>query len=289
MKILTLNRKNRRIISSVCNFILAAVLSLILIIPFAWMVLCSFQLRSADIFMNPPVFPSALTFKNFADAISSIDMINGTLNTLTIVGCNMVFGIVSSVMVAYAFARSRVRYKNIFFAILMATMMLPWVVTLVPSYIIYYKLGWLNPDMFKGYLPLIAPSIGGNAFFIFLFRQFLMGIPRALDEAAEIDGCGKMGILFRILLPQCVPILVTMIIFSFNTGWSDYVGPSIYITKSENYTLSIALSTFVVSNSSTPWNTVMAGCLIFSLPMIVVMFSAQNAFQRGIVSSGIKG
>jgi multiple sugar transport system permease protein len=168
-------------------------------------------------------------------------------------------------------------------------MMLPWVVTLIPSYIIYRKLGWLSPDVMNGYLPLIIPSLGANTFFIFLFRQFLMGIPRALDEAAEIDGCGKMGILFRILLPQCLPILATMIIFSFNTGWSDYVGPSIYIVREEYYTLSIALAKYQVSNSSTPWHTVMAGCLLFSLPMVIVMFSAQGAFQRGIVTSGLKG
>ena len=278
------SKKFRRGLSEALCFLLALALTLIMMIPFVWMLLCSLQPKSAAIFANPPVLPRPFAFRNYADVFRELDMLRLFGNTMILVVANMVIGIGAAISVAYAFARFQVRGKNFYFSVLLATMMLPWIVTLVPQYIIYNKIGLLGTRW-----PLILPSIGGGAFFIFLFRQFLMGIPKDLDEAAMIDGCNRLGILVRILIPQCTPILVTMVIFSFNGQWSDYVGPSIYLSQKSMHTLSVGLASYVTADSATPWHKVMAGCVLFSIPMIAVMFAAQNAFTRGIVTSGLKG
>lgn len=278
------SRKFRKKTSDVVCFILALILSVVLIIPFTWMLISSFQPDSASLFLSPPKLPDKLHFENYLKAVHDIDMIKLTINTLIIVFSNMFLSITSSVLVAYGFARFRVKENNFLFFIVLSTMMLPWVVTLVPSYIIFTKVGWVGTR-----LPLILPAIGGNAFFIFLLRQYILGIPRSLDEAAEIDGCGKLGILIKIILPQCKPILATLIVFSFTGIWSDYVGPRIYLASNPDLqTLSVGLQYFQSSNSVMPWHLIMAACVLFSIPMIIVMFSAQNAFTRGIVTTGVK-
>jgi len=276
--------KRKTLTTKVIPFIASLILGLILIIPFVWMVICSFQNSASDIFMNPPILPKSFSFANYITAINMLDIFKLLKNTLIIIVFNMVFGIMSSLSVAYAFARLKSRYKNILFAVLLSTMMLPWVVTMVPAYAIFYKLGFIGT-----FVPLIAPSIGGNAFFIFLTRQFMMGIPKELDEAATIDGCGKFRTFFVIIVPLCKPIIVTMIIFSFQGGWSDYVGPNLYLGTFNNmHTLSIGLAKYVVANSATPWHIVMAACVMFSIPMILVLLVGQRAITRGVITTGLK-
>ena len=202
---------------------------------------------------------------------------------MVVVG-NLTLVTISTLIIAYGFARFDGVGKNVLFYIVMSTMMLPWVVTLVPSYVIFDRLGWVNT-----FLPLIIPAIGGSAFYIFMMRQFFMNIPRDLDEAATIDGCNSFMILFRILLPQMKPAIATMLILSFNGVWSDYIGPNLYLQKPALHTLSIGLNYFKsMSGGSMPWHIVMAACTLFSLPMALVMFFAQDAFTRGIVTSGLK-
>lgn len=284
MKISKRNTKVKKALRSSLAFILAISIALVIIIPFAWMLISSFQPDSSSLFLKPPRFPKPLRLRNYVDAIKEIQMFDLIWNTLVLVFWNLVLSIGASIFVAYGFARFRVKESNILFFILLSTMMLPWVVTLVPSYIIFNKIGWIGTR-----LPLILPAIGGNAFFIFLLRQFMMGIPRSLDEAATIDGCGRFGILFKIILPQCKPIIATMAVFSFTGTWSDYVGPRIYLASSPNLqTLSIGLQYFQSTNSVMPWHLLMAACVIFAIPMVVVMFLAQNALSRGIVTTGIK-
>lgn len=265
-------------------YLLAVLISVIVAIPFLWMLQCSLQPDTASIFHTPvKLLPKTFRLQNYFDAFQKIKMGRLLKNTMILVVSNMALSITSSVMIAYGFARFRARLKNVLFYLLLGTMMLPWVVTMVPAYIIFYKIGWVGT-----FLPLIAPSIGGNAFYIFMLRQYLMGIPRDFDEAATLDGCSRLGILIRILLPQCKPILATLVIFSFTGTWSDYVGPSIYLQKPSMQTLSIGLEYFRSMTSVMPWNLVMAACVMFSIPMILVMFFAQNAFTRGIVTSGLK-
>jgi ABC-type glycerol-3-phosphate transport system permease component len=278
-------KKFNQFFSQSLSFLVSLILSLILVIPFVWMVLCSFQSNASDIFMNPPVLPQKFNLDNYITAITTLDILKLLSNTMILIFFHMLLGICSSILVGYAFARLKSRFKNALFALLLSTMMLPWVVTMVPAYAIFYKLGLIGT-----FIPLILPSIGGNAFFIFLIRQFMMGIPKELDEAATIDGCGKLKTLFVIIVPLCNPIIVTMLIFSFTSGWSDYIGPNLYLGIFNNlHTLSIGLAKFLVSNSASPWHIIMAACVMFSIPMIVVMLVAQKAITRGIITTGLKG
>ena len=168
--------------------------------------------------------------------------------------------------------------------ILLSTMMLPWVVTMVPAYVLFAKLGLVGTLW-----PLILPSIGGSAYNIFLLQQFFRSIPKELDDAAKIDGCNSFQVLTRILLPNCGPIIATMVIFSFIGIWSDYVGPSIYILDQEQYTLALGLQFLKTSNFiAPPWHRLLAGCVLYALPMVIVYICCQKAFVRGAVDSAIK-
>jgi multiple sugar transport system permease protein len=282
---MTLTRRNKDRIGLGIRTTVSVGIATLIAVPFFWMVLSSFHASSFDLFQSPPKFPAPFTPGNYAEAVAVIDMFKLIGNTLIIVVWNMGLSIMSSILVAYGFARFRVKERDTIFFILLATMMLPWVVTLVPSYIIYTRLGFVGTR-----LPLILPAIGGNAFFIFLLRQYMLGIPKSLDEAAEIDGCSKFGILFRIILPQCKPIIATLIVFSFVGSWSDYVGPRIYLASNPALqTLSVGLRYFQSTTSVMPWHLLMAACVIFTIPMVVTMFVSQRAFTEGIVTTGMKG
>ncbi|MBQ8885652.1 MAG: carbohydrate ABC transporter permease [Clostridia bacterium] len=262
----------------------AGVIAVLFCLPFLYMLLCSLQPESSDIFKWPPkVFPEKLRFENYKDAFETMVFPRAFGNTLLLVVSVMGLTLLGSVLVSYGFARFEARGKSFLFSLLLSTMMLPWVITMIPSFALYRYIGWIGTR-----LPLIIPAVGGSAFNIFLLRQFMLGLPKSLDEAAMLDGCSTLGILVKILLPNMKPVLATLIVFSFNNVWGDYVGPSIYLLDAELQTLSLSLYNFQDASGVMEWNKVMAGCVMFSLPMVVVLFSAQNAFVRGIVSSGIK-
>ena len=263
--------------------VLAFVLGIIAAFPFIWMVICSFHKESSDLFFNPPKWPETFSFKNYAQAIQRINMMVMFKNTMILVISILFLCVSSSVLIAYGFARFRFRFKNQMFIALLSTMMLPFVVTMVPSYVIYRELNLIGT-----FLPLILPSIGGSAFFVFILRQFFMGIPRTLDEAARIDGCNSFQTLIYILLPQCKSILVTVSVFSFTGTWSDYIGPKFYLQKEELRTLSIGLEYFLTTSSAVPWHLIMAACVMFSLPLILIFFLAQNVYTKSVITSGLK-
>lgn len=286
-KALSRKAKKEKIINVIIS-IFMAVVCLILLIPFLWMVVSSFQPNAESLFSDPPKFPTTWRFQNYVDVFETWDFMGMLGNTLLVVFGSMILSIIASILVAYGFARFRARGKNVMFSIMLGTMMLPWIVTLMPSYILFQKLGWTGT-----FLPLIVPAIGGGAFNIFLLRQYFMGIPKSIDEAGILDGCSRFGVLWRLLIPQCKPILATLIVFSFNGAWSDYVGPSIYLMGAEEkYTISVGLTILknqTLGQGAIPWHLIMAGCVLFALPMVIVLFVAQDAFVRGIVTSGIKG
>lgn len=273
-------KKKKRYLLSVLGLIIAIAFAF----PFIYMLLMSLMPDSNSIFVWPPkLISDRLYISNYLEAFKYINMGRLLLNTLIMTVASMAIGITSSVLVAYGFARFDAKGKNFLFIILLSTMMIPWVVTMLPAYVEYELFGWIGTR-----LPLIVPWIGGSAFNIFMLRQFMMMIPKELDEAAKIDGCSSFGILWRILLPQLKPVLATLFIFSFINSWSDYVGPSIYLKQPELHTLSIGIQQFFSSTGSANWAYVMAASVIFALPMVLVIFVAQKAFVRGIVSSGIK-
>jgi multiple sugar transport system permease protein len=284
MKKLILTPKRKKLLKQIIFSVLGLVIGFTLAFPFIWMLICSFYETASDLFQFPPRLPNFFNFKNFADFIQFTNLFKLIGNTMILVLSNMVLSIGASTLVAYGFARFNAKGKNFFFILLLSTMMLPWVVTMVPAYMLFSKVNLVGT-----YLPLILPSIGGSAFYIFMMRQFFMGIPKELDEAAKIDGCSSFGILWRIHLPNCWPILATMVIFNFNGIWSDYVAPSIYILDQNRFTLALGLQQLKVSNyNAPPWHQLMAGSFIYALPMILVYIFCQKAFVRGVVTTGIK-
>lgn len=277
--------KTGKVLKTALTYAVAVMITLIFFFPFIYMFLCSLQPTSEAIFQTPiSIFPKSVNWVNYKTAFINLNFINSFFNTLTIMVCSGVIQITCSVVVAYGFARFENKYSEGIFMVLMATMMLPWIVTMVPSFVLFKFYGWIGTK-----LPLIAPALGGSAYNIFMLRNFMRGIPRSLDEAAILDGCSTMGILTRILLPNMKPIIMTMIVFTITGKWSDYVAPSIYLLNSKDYTLTLALAALRTSSEVYQWNEVMAACVIITLPMLGLLFSAQNVFMRGIVTSSVKG
>lgn len=258
--------------------------SVVFLIPFAWMIRVALSgedqvSRGLDLLLNwrnlyPGNFRTALTIQPFHIFF---------LNTLVITLAGLLGEVFSSSLVAYGFARKRFAGKNLIFIIMISTMMLPPQVTMVPVFILFRNLGWI--DTFK---PLIIPSFFGSAFSIFLLRQFFMSIPRELDEAATIDGCGSFQIYWRILLPLSLPAIMTVAIFSFIGRWNDLLGPLIYLDSSEKYTLTLGLMAFR-GLYSTQWPLLMAASIVVMIPCVALFFAAQKYFIKGILIGGIKG
>lgn len=274
----------KRGISKFFTYFAVIFLACLFFFPFMYMLLSSFQPTSSDLFVWPVKWiPDTFRFRNYVDAFVTMDFMRAFFNTLFIMITANALQIASSILVAYGFARFKNKYTEIFFWILLSTMMLPWIVTMVPSFVLYKFYGWIGTR-----LPLILPAISGSAFNIYMLRNFMRGIPKSLDEAAEIDGCNSFFILVKILAPNMTPIIVTMVVFACTGTWGDYVGPSIYLLKQELYTLSLSFDRFKDLSGAMEWNKVMAGCVLYTVPMMILLFSAQNVFMRGIVTTAVK-
>lgn len=277
--------KKRKLIRKIIVSVLTLCFGLLIAIPFVWMFICSMYGTSEEIFQVPLRLPDKLHFSNYSSIARDMGLLKLLKNTMEILLFNVFVGLLSSVCVAYGFARYSAKGKNFFFALMLSTVMLPWVVTMVPAYMLWSKVNLIGTKW-----PLMLPAIGGSAFNVFMLMQFFRGIPKQLDEAATIDGCSKFMILFRIILPNCVPVLVTILVFSFNSQWADYLGPSLYLKDTDQYTVALGLLLAKNSMYTAPrWNEIMAGCVIFTLPSIVVYACSQKAFVSGIVMTGIKG
>ena len=199
----------------------------------------------------------------------------------------MVATFFSCSLVAYGFSRLNFRGRNTLFSLCLATMMLPAQVTMIPLYILYSKIGWIDT-----FWPLIVPAFFGSPFYIFLLRQFFLTIPRELDEAALIDGASRLRIYWSIILPLSRPAMATVMIFTFIGTWNDFVNPLIYINSTENATLTLGLNLLksqIVGTGMTEWNTLMAGSLLVMIPNIVIFFLAQSQFIKGISVGAMKG
>ena len=278
-------KKRLKLLQKWFFFLLGVIVAAIMILPLFWMIVQSLQSDPLAIYQNPPVFPDPPSIASYKEVFASWDFPRLFLNTMTIMVGVMALTLFSSLFVGYGFARLRGRGKNIMFALLMSTMMLPWAVTLIPSYAIWSSLNCLGT-----YWPLILLSIGGGAFNIFLVRMFIMNIPRSLDEAAVIDGGNKIQVLLYVLLPQLAPVFATIIVFTFNGIWNDYVSPYTYLWgNSTKYTLSIQLAiSFKSEFGLMDWPKFMAAAVVISIPVIFVTFFAQSAFTRGITMTGLK-
>lgn len=253
------------------------------IAPFLWMISTALK-TNAQIFTYPPiVFPNPPQWKNFYDALVFAPFGRYYLNSLFLCACVVTGTLLSNTLIAYGFARIKWIGRDIVFVIVLATLMLPAQVTMIPVYIIFKKLGWVG-----GYLPLIVPAFFGNAYFTFLLRQFFRGIPYELSDAARIDGCTELGILWYVILPLAKPALVTVTLFSFIWTWNDFLGPLIYLHDEKLYTVTLGLQSYI-SRYWTPMNLLMAASAIAILPVLVLFIWAQRFFVEGISITGLSG
>jgi ABC-type glycerol-3-phosphate transport system permease component len=285
MSATTATRPRRRMslpLGTQIRLILLSVGCFVVLMPLAWMLLTSLK-SATEVFVMPPIWVFTPQWHNYLDVLTLVPFQNYILNTATIVGAVVLGTLLSCSFSAYGFARLRAPGRNAIFMILMATLMLPTTVTLVPTYIVFNHIGWLNT--FK---PLILPAFFGSAFFIFLFRQFFLGIPKELEEAARIDGAGYLRIWWTIFMPLSWPVIATVTVFSFIAAYNDFFGPLIYLSDESKYTIAVALSYFSGSPRIGPqMHLTMAATTIAALPSILVFLLAQRYFVRGIAVSGV--
>jgi multiple sugar transport system permease protein len=261
--------------------LLAVAGAVVVLIPLAWMVSTSFKPES-QVFRTPLEWiPSQPRPQNYSEAVTLIPFWRYFLNSMIVAVPVVVGTVVSSVAVAYAFARMRAPGLRWLFLLVLAGIMLPGEVTLVPSFLLFKTLGWVGT-----YLPLIVPAwLGGGAFNIFLLRQYFLTIPREQEEAARVDGHGFLSILMRVIIPQSWPAISVVAAFQFVGVWNDFVGPLLYLSDQDEYTLPLGLA-FYKDIYSTQWAHLMAASALALLPCVIVFFLAQKAFTEGVVLTG---
>jgi ABC-type glycerol-3-phosphate transport system permease component len=258
---------------------------MIMLTPLAWMLSTSLK-GEGDVFIIPIIWiPRRILWSNYPEALTFVPFGRYFLNSVQVTLSAVIGAVLSSSSVAFAFARLRAPGKNLLFVILLSTMMLPGEVTLVPVYLLFRNLGWLDT-----YKPLIVPSwFGGSAFYIFLLRQFYMTLPLDLDDAAKIDGASLFGIYSRIILPLSKPALATVAIFAFFSHWNSFQAPLIYLNTMEKYTIPVGLRLYLSTMGNTHWNYLMAATLVSIIPPLVIFFTSQRYFVEGAVLTGLKG
>jgi multiple sugar transport system permease protein len=281
------NARVRRSLGALLAHALLIVTAALFVIPFIWLVITSLK-PTNQIFTDPLIWvPSPILWSNYTKALTSpaFPFVRLLANTLYYSLLSTIGTVLSSAVVAYAFARMEFRGRNILFAITLATMMLPGIVTLIPTYVLFRFFGWVG-----SYAPLIVPTFFGAAFNIFLLRQFMMTIPTDLTDAAYVDGAGDFTILWRIMLPLVKPALLVVGLFQFLYAWNDFQGPLIYLDKAIDFPLVLGLYAFQTSRGMTvEWNLMMAAALATTIPIIALFFIAQRYFIEGIALTGLKG
>lgn len=273
----------RRDRPAVAVYGLLMVLAALFAAPLIWMLSTSLKTEAAAIATPPTLIPSPPIWSNYADALSKIDFPLAFRNTMIYVVPSVVGAVLSCTVVAYGFARVRWPGRDVVFVVLLATMMLPSQVTFIPLYVVYSNLGWVGT-----YLPLVLPAFFGSPFLIFLLRQFFLGIPAELCDAARIDGANELRILTRIVVPLSWPALVTVGLFTLVDKWTDFFNPLIYLRDPALRPLSLAVQIFQ-SSHTVDWPLSMAASVAITAPLVVVYFFAQRKFIEGITLSGMKG
>jgi multiple sugar transport system permease protein len=257
--------------------------SLMFLLPLVFALTSSFKTNGQIMEIPPRWIPDPFHWQNYPEALTYIPFAKYTLNTLIIAVGAITGNLLSCTIIAYGFARLKAPGKNFFFILMLSTMMLVEPVRIIPIYIIFSKLGWVD-----SFLPMIIPAFFGSPFYIFLLRQFFMGIPRELEDAALIDGANRLQILWRIIIPNAKPALAAVAIFNFQGVWNDFLYPLVFLHNQNNYTIALGLS-FFRSSYSVQWGYLMAASVVALLPMVIIFFLAQKTFIEGISFSGIKG
>jgi multiple sugar transport system permease protein len=272
-------------VRSVAKHVVMIALAILMIYPLLWMVVSS--LRPNDqIFTNPSIIPNSFDWNNYAAGWNALSSPFGLYlgNSIIIVIGAILGNLFACSLAAYAFARLEFRFKRIAFTIMLLTIMLPFQVTLVPQYIMFSFAHMLNT-----FWPLILPKVlGTDSFFIFLMVQFIRAIPRELDEAARIDGCGHPRIFFRVILPLMTPALATTTIFTFIWMWNEFFGPIVYLTQPHTWTVQVALGQFIDNQTGGNWGALFAMSVVSLVPVFIAFLVGQRFLIRGIATTGIK-
>lgn len=282
--VIALGKRARKGAADAVTYATLVVAGLLILLPLFWMITTSLKSR-AEIFLVPPVWiPRTAHWENYREALTAMPFGRFFLNTVVITVLSVIGQSISSPLVAYSFARLRFRGKNLLFMLVLGTMMLPAQVTMIPVYLLFRQLHWIDT-----FLPLVVPQFFGSAYFIFLLRQFMLTIPSELGDAAKIDGCGYFGTFSRIFVPLSKPALATLAIFTFMWSWNDFMGPVIYLNSQDKWTLSVGLRGFQAMYGQTKWHLMMAASLVTVIPCVLLYFFAQRYFIQGIVITGVKG
>ncbi len=283
-------RKNRIRGDATFRALIVAILvigAILMFAPFAFLLSSSFK-TEIQVFQLPIVWlPNPIRWQNYTEALTQKPFLLYFQNTMIMVIFNQIAVLVTSSIVGYGFARIDFPGRNFWFGVTLATMMLPYYVTMVPQFILFSRMHWTN-----SFLPLIVPYFfGGGAFNVFLFRQFFKTLPEELSDAARIDGCSEFGIYWRIFVPISTSVFITVAIFTFLASWNDFIGPLLYINSPEKFTIALGLSTYrsMLGVGRTRWDLLMAASVAMTAPVIIVFFILQRYFIKGVVMSGIKG
>lgn len=278
------SQKRQKAIGKWLTYLLLISVSIILLAPLGWMISTSLKPMEEVVRFPPNLIPETIQWSNYLDTIQAFPFFQYMRNTLFITVFVVIGNILSNSFIAYGFAKIDFPGRDLLFALVLATMMVPGFVTMIPQYILFTRINWVGT-----YLPLIVPSYFGSAFYIFLLRQFYLSINDELIEAAQMDGANHLYIWSRLMIPLTKPALITIGIMSFNGAWNDFLGPLLYITREDMYTLQIGLQSFQ-SQSGTQWNYLMAGATLVMIPTVLLFFFAQKYFITGMdLTGGTKG
>lgn len=270
------------IVRKVLLYVLLIIIGIIMVVPFLWMISTSLK-EQYDTVKIPPVWiPNPPRWQNYVDLFTQQPMLQFMLNTIKIVFFVVLGQLFFSSLAAYSFARIKFKGRTVMFFFYIATLMVPGQVTMIPTYLMFAKVGLVD-----NHIVLILPAFF-SAFGVFLLRQFFMSLPKELEEAAEIDGCNPFTTYYRIMLPLIVPAMLTLGVFTLMNTWNDYMGPLIYLTTPEKYTMTLGIAYFK-GVYITQWNLVMAGSVLSVIPILVAYLCAQKYFVEGIAFSGVKG
>jgi multiple sugar transport system permease protein len=275
--------RRRRILLSVANHSVAIALSIMFLVPFVFILATSLMTNQQA--LSQQLWPDPFKWSNFREVFTAFPFLRYTLNSFTYAGLATLGVVLSCVPVAYALSRMRWRGRQAAFVLVLSTLMLPPQVTIVPLYTIFVRLHWIG-----SLKPLIIPLFFGDAFSIFLLRQFFMTVPQELSDAARVDGASEFQILTRVIVPLAKPAIAAVALFQFLYSWNDFFNPLLYAGNNpDSWTLAVALTQLTTMSRGVLWNLQMAGALLFTLPVIILFFFAQKVFVQGVTLTGVKG
>ncbi|MFD2117451.1 carbohydrate ABC transporter permease [Paenibacillus yanchengensis] len=269
------------------NHVVVLLIGLLMLYPILWLISSSFK-PSYLIFSDLRLWPTEVTLDNYSKGWAGIARLKfGTFitNSFVVATLSVIGNIIGCSLAAYAFGRLQFSLKKLWFGIMMITIMLPYHVTVIPQYILFEKIGWIN-----SYLPLITPKfLATEAFYIFLMVQFVRGLPRELDESATIDGCGPIRIFWNIILPLMVPAIITTSIFTFMGAWDDFFSQLLFLNSANKYTIPLGLRLFMDASGASSWGPLLAMSVVALIPCLLLFFALQKHFVEGISTTGLKG